>query len=104
MFCLRMVLTNAKLVSSTNETRLEIGLTRLDEVFTGCDTVPLLLICEIVCNKLYADHPLSQIFIKNGMIRHPVNVHLIFHQVERQWMANGHKFTNFSNCFGISNS
>ena len=104
MFCLRSVLKNPKLVSSNNQTRVQIGLTGLDEIFTSCDTVPLLLICKTVWNKLYADHLLSQIFIKNGMNRPPVNVLLIFHKVERHWIVIGHKFTNFSNCFGVSSS
>jgi hypothetical protein len=44
------------LVSSINPTeKAYIDLTDLDEVFAGCDSVLLLLICESVWNKLNAD-------------------------------------------------
>jgi hypothetical protein len=60
--------------------KVQIGVTDLDEVFAGCDSTLLLLICESVWNKLRADLYLSKILMKNLINLLQVNVQLLLNQ------------------------
>jgi hypothetical protein len=51
-----------------------IGLTCLEESFSNADSVPLLLVCETMWNKLSVHLPLSRILVENVTNFIPVNV------------------------------